>query len=91
MPCQAGVSFDGLNSANDRHRRYANGKPSHAKVLNLLELLKLPRYRRLYAGILCVVDIDNDAVEVYHAMAAEPPPRIDLTLPHATWDNPPPG
>ena len=87
---KVGISLDGDKVANDRHRRYASGKSSHAKVLAALELLRTPRYRHLYAGILCTVDIANDPVSVYRAMAAEKPPRIDLLLPHATWDNPPP-
>ncbi|MBR7825298.1 FxsB family radical SAM/SPASM domain protein [Actinospica sp. MGRD01-02] len=87
---KVGISLDGDRSANDRHRRYANGNSSHAQVLAALELLRSPRYRHLYAGILCTVDIANDPVAVYRAVAAEQPPRIDLLLPHATWDCPPP-
>ena len=87
---KVGVSLDGDRSANDRHRRYSNGASSHARVLAALELLRTPRYRHLYAGILCTVDIANDPVDVYRALAAEQPPRIDLLLPHATWDDPPP-
>ncbi|HTJ72007.1 MAG TPA: FxsB family cyclophane-forming radical SAM/SPASM peptide maturase [Actinospica sp.] len=87
---KVGISLDGPKSANDRHRRYANGNSSHEQVLRALELLRSPRYRHLYAGILCTVDIANDPVEVYRAMAAERPPKIDLLLPHATWDSPPP-
>jgi uncharacterized protein len=87
---KVGISLDGDESANDRHRRYANGNSSHAQVLAALELLRTPRYRHLYAGILCTVDIANDPVAVYEAMAAEQPPRIDVLLPHATWDTPPP-
>jgi uncharacterized protein len=87
---KVGVSLDGDAVANDRHRRYANGNSSHAQVLAALELLRSPRYRHLYAGILCTIDIANDPVAVYRAMAAERPPRIDLLLPHATWDSPPP-
>jgi uncharacterized protein len=87
---KVGISLDGDRIANDRHRRYANGKSSHTQVLAALELLRTPRYRHLYAGILCTIDIANDPVSVYRAVAAEKPPRIDLLLPHATWDNPPP-
>jgi len=87
---KVGISLDGDKLANDRHRRYSNGNSSHAQVLTALELLRTPRYRHLYAGILCTIDISNDPVSVYRAMAAEQPPRIDLLLPHATWDNPPP-
>jgi uncharacterized protein len=87
---RVGVSLDGDKTANDRHRRYADGRSSHAKVLSALELLRTPRYRHLYAGILCTVDIANDPATVYRALAAEAPPRIDLLLPHATWNDPPP-
>ncbi|HEV2343492.1 MAG TPA: FxsB family cyclophane-forming radical SAM/SPASM peptide maturase [Actinocrinis sp.] len=85
-----GVSLDGDRAANDRHRRYANGRTSHPRVLEALALLRQPEYRHLYAGILCTVDIMNDPVAVYDALKAEEPPRIDLLLPHATWDSPPP-
>jgi uncharacterized protein len=84
-----GVSLDGDATANDRHRRYADGRSSHAKVLQALELLRRPEYRHLYAGLLCTVDIANDPVAVYEALRSEQPPRVDLLLPHATWDQPP--
>ena len=87
---KVGVSLDGDEAANDRHRRYANGKSSHGQVLAALKLLRSERFRHLYAGILVTIDIANDPVAVYRAIAAEQPPRIDLLLPHATWDNPPP-
>lgn len=85
-----GVSLDGDRAANDRHRRYADGRTSHPRVLEALALLRQPEYRHLYAGILCTVDIMNDPLAVYEALKTEEPPRIDLLLPHATWDNPPP-
>jgi uncharacterized protein len=88
---RVGVSLDGDLAANDRHRRFANGRSSHALVLQALELLRTPKYRHLYAGILCTVDVANDPLAVYQALLAERPPRLDLLLPHATWDSPPPG
>ncbi len=84
-----GISLDGDRASNDRHRRFANGKTSHPHVLRALELLRRPEFARLYAGILCTIDIANDPVAVYEALAAERPPRVDLLLPHATWDTPP--
>ena len=86
---KVGVSLDGDRIANDRHRRYANGRSSHQQVLDALGLLRLDRYRHLYAGLLCTVDIANDPVAVYDALADLAPPRIDFLLPHATWDEPP--
>ena len=87
---QMGVSLDGDAVANDRHRRYAHGGSSYAAVRRALALLRRPEYRHVYAGILCTVDIQNDPIRVYQALAAEEPPHIDFLLPHATWDNPPP-
>ncbi|MEV4558656.1 FxsB family cyclophane-forming radical SAM/SPASM peptide maturase [Kitasatospora sp. NPDC049285] len=86
---KVGVSLDGDRLANDRHRRFADGRSSHGKVLAALELLRRPAYRHLYAGLLCTIDVENDPVAVYEALLAEQPPRIDFLLPHATWDQPP--
>lgn len=85
-----GVSLDGDAIANDRHRKFANGASSHAKVLDGLALLRRREYRDQYAGILCTVDVANDPAAVYAALRAEAPPRLDLLLPHATWEQPPP-
>jgi uncharacterized protein len=87
---KVGVSLDGDKAANDRHRVYTDGRSSHAQALRALALLRQPRFRHLYAGILCTIDVANDPVTVYRALLAERPPRLDLLLPHATWDNPPP-
>ncbi|MCL6732876.1 FxsB family cyclophane-forming radical SAM/SPASM peptide maturase [Streptomyces neyagawaensis] len=88
---QVGVSLDGDRSSNDRHRRYANGRSSHARVLRALALLRRPEFRHLYGGILCTVNIANDPIAVYEALLKESPPRLDFLLPHATWVSPPPG
>lgn len=87
---KVGVSLDGDRAANDLHRRYRNGRSSHDRVLRAIALLKQPRYRHLFAGILCTIDLRNDPDTVYTALAELAPPRIDFLLPHATWDEPPP-
>ncbi|MGW0701701.1 FxsB family cyclophane-forming radical SAM/SPASM peptide maturase [Streptomyces sp. NPDC002867] len=86
---QLGVSLDGDRASNDRHRRYANGRSSHAGALRGLALLRRPDFRHLYGGILCTVDVANDPIAVYEALLKEAPPRLDFLLPHATWANPP--
>ncbi|MEI5524561.1 FxsB family cyclophane-forming radical SAM/SPASM peptide maturase [Streptomyces brasiliscabiei] len=86
---KVGVSLDGDKAANDLHRRYANGRSSHDRVLRGIDLLNRPRYRHLFAGILCTIDVRNDPVAVYDALAELAPPRVDFLLPHATWDEPP--
>ena len=87
---RVGISLDGDQTANDRHRRFANGASSYQQALDAVALLRRPEFRRQYAGILCTVDLRNDPVEVYRSLAAHRPPRLDLLLPHATWESPPP-
>lgn len=86
---RVGISLDGGRQANDRHRRFADGRSSHMQVLDGLRLLRSPEHRHLYAGILCTVDTRNDPVSVYEALIAQEPPRVDFLLPHATWAVPP--
>jgi uncharacterized protein len=87
---RTGVSLDGGRAANDLHRRYRNGASSHERTVRGLALLRSPRFRAAYAGILCTIDVRNEPIAVYQALLAQEPPRIDLLLPHATWDEPPP-
>ncbi|MFC1405971.1 MULTISPECIES: FxsB family cyclophane-forming radical SAM/SPASM peptide maturase [Streptacidiphilus] len=86
---RVGISLDGDRAANDLHRRYADGRSSHSKVLSAVALLQEPGYRRLFAGILCTIDVRNDPLAVYEALTALDPPGIDFLLPHATWVHPP--
>ena len=86
---KVGVSIDGDRAANDRHRRYADGRSSYDKVIRAIGLLRTGRFRHLYAGLLCTIDVANDPVVVYESLMDLKPPRIDFLLPHATWDHPP--
>lgn len=86
---RVGISLDGDRTANDRHRRFANGRTSHPQVLRAVDLLRQERYRHLDLGLLCTIDIRNDPVAVFDALAELEPPRVDFLLPHATWDEPP--
>ncbi|TDU04714.1 uncharacterized protein EDD99_3189 [Streptomyces sp. 846.5] len=86
---KVGISLDGDKAANDLHRRYADGRSSYAKVLKAIDLLQLPEYRGLFAGLLCTIDVRNDPIAVYDALLALKPPRLDFLLPHSTWDEPP--
>jgi uncharacterized protein len=90
LEVKVGISLDGDRVANDRHRRYADGRSSYDKVVAAIELLRTPRFRQLYAGLLCTIDIANDPLAVYDSLLELAPPRVDFLLPHATWDTPPP-
>lgn len=86
-----GVSLDGGADATGRHRRYADGRNSFDDIAGALDLLRSPEFRECYGGILCTIDVSNDPISVYEALLTFRPPTIDLLLPHANWDEPPPG
>lgn len=86
---RVGVSMDGGARAHNRHRRYANGKGSYARVARGLELLR--RHPELYSGILATIDLHNDPSGTYAELLHFAPPRLDFLLPHGNWTTPPPG
>jgi uncharacterized protein len=86
---RVGVSVDGDAAAHDRHRRFASGRGSYLAVAAALE--RLQRFPHLYSGLLCTIDLRNDPVRTYEALADFKPPRLDFLLPHGTWAQPPPG
>ena len=86
---QVGVSIDGDRAANDRHRRYLDGRSSYDKVIQAIELLRTEPFRHLYAGLLCTIDVANDPGLVYQALMELEPPRVNFLLPHKTWDHVP--
>jgi uncharacterized protein len=85
------VSIDGDRDAHDRHRRYANGQGSYDKVVNALRLLGQEPYRKYFAGLICVIDLENDPVGTYESLLEFSPPSIDFLLRHGNWSAPPPG
>jgi uncharacterized protein len=88
---RVGVSLDGGSERHNRHRVRGNGGGSYAQVAASLRLLASPAYRSAFAGLLSVVDVANDPVEVYESLAAFDPPVIDFLLPHGNWTHRPPG
>jgi uncharacterized protein len=85
-----GVSLDGGKASNDSHRRYVSGRGSYDQVSQGVRLLGAEPYTRLFAGILAVIDVLTDPVEVFEALLAFDPPMIDFILPHGNWTRPPP-
>jgi uncharacterized protein len=88
---RVGVSLDGDAEATGRHRLYPGGRNSFDDVADGLALLGSPDFRDIYGGILCTIDVANDPVATYEALLKFSPPALDLLLPHAHWDCPPPG
>ncbi|WP_329210063.1 FxsB family radical SAM/SPASM domain protein [Streptomyces sp. NBC_00683] len=88
---RVGVSLDGTAAGHDRYRKFADGRGSHGAVARALRILGDGADRELFSGVLCTIDLDADPVETYEALLEFSPPRMDLLLPHGTWDVPPPG
>jgi len=84
-----GISLDGDAEAHDLHRRFASGRGSYGPVAAALG--RLQRFPHLYSGLLCTIDLRNDPVRTYQALASFAPPKVDFLLPHGTWSAPPPG
>lgn len=80
-----GISYDGDMS----RRPYRGGRSSQARISEALQLVR-DQYREIYGGLLTAVDPVLDPVETYEKIAAFRPPSMDLLLPLATHDSPPP-
>jgi len=85
---RVGVSLDGGPTQHDRHRRDHGGRGSWGDTARALRLLR--DNPDLYSGLLCVIDLANDPVQVYEALLAFAPPMVDFLLPQANWLVPPP-
>jgi uncharacterized protein len=86
-----GVSMDGAAEAHDRHRRFRSGRGSYKAVSAGVHRLIQDRFRHLFSGLLCTIDLRNDPIATFEALAEFNPPMIDFLLPHGTWADPPPG
>ncbi|MEU7555423.1 FxsB family cyclophane-forming radical SAM/SPASM peptide maturase [Streptomyces sp. NPDC044571] len=86
---RVGVSLDGGLPAHNTRRVDHAGRPGFTAAARGLRLLA--RHPAGYAGVLCVIDLDQDPVETYESLLAFAPPAIGLLLPLANWSTPPPG
>lgn len=86
-----GLSLDGPRNVNDLHRRDHEGKSSFDKVENCLKLLSDSQGRQVWSGVLAVIDLRNDPLEVYNFFKEYRPLSIDFLLPLAHYELLPPG
>lgn len=86
---RVGLSLDGGNAALNHRRVDHAGRSSWPAASRAAELLM--REPAAYAGVLCTIDLRQDPLAVYESLLALRPPALDLLLPHANWDSPPPG
>lgn len=85
-----GLSIDGAEAHNDRFRLYHNGKSSYIDVIKGLELVKShPQWETIFGGVLIVIDLRNDPVDVLESVVGLGVKSANLLLPDAHHDAPP--
>lgn len=88
---RAGVSLDGPEVINDRHRVDHQGRGSFQRLMRGLEHLRRARGRDAWGGLLSVIDVETDPIEQIEFFAGLDPPQIDLLEPDGNWEKLPPG
>lgn len=88
---KVGISLDGGVEQQNQHRSSLGGRHHFKSIIDNVRLLGSPRFRESFSGILCVVDLDCDPIEVYESLLDLRPPALDFLLPHGNWSSPPEG
>jgi uncharacterized protein len=86
-----GTSLDGLPEWSDRVRVDHLGRPSSGAVETSLRLLMAPKYKTIFSGILCVINIDSSPEETCDYLMQFSPSMIDFLYPLNNHDNLPYG
>jgi uncharacterized protein len=81
------ISLDGLKETHDKNRIDLKGEPSWDRVIKGIQLLKREA-PELFIGILSVIDIVSEPIELFDFLA-QFEVDIDFLLPLKTFDNPP--
>jgi uncharacterized protein len=86
------ISLDGPSELNDRNRVSRNGRGSHSRVLDAVRRIRShPSARRLFSGLLAVVDPTSNPREVYRFFKEIGTPSIDFLYRDGNHDNLPYG
>lgn len=76
-----GISLDGPPAVNDIHRVNRKGEAVSHQLNERLTILRSPRYKSIFSGFLCVINIETDPVEVTDYLLSLEPPTLDYLLP----------
>jgi uncharacterized protein len=87
------LSLDGPREINDKARINFAGHGSYDGVVRgLRHLTEMEEGRRVFGGVLCVVDPEANGLEIYRHFRSLGIKSMDFLLPlDHNWDNPPPG
>jgi len=89
LDIQAGTSLDGPRNVTDRYRVDLQGRGSFDRIM--AGISKFQANRDAWGGILGVIDLEADPIEVIDFFVALDPPALDLLEPDGSWDRLPPG
>ncbi|XXX73208.1 radical SAM protein [Sorangium sp. So ce134] len=84
-----GISLDGPPRVNDQHRVDHAGRGSYEDVIRGFEIARSSPHAKLAPGILTVINIESDPVELYEHFKGLNLRTVDFLLPEATHDRPP--
>jgi uncharacterized protein len=86
-----GLSLDGNQQVNDRHRLTHSGQSSYESVAKSIDLIRSrPEWEPIFGGFLAVIDLRNDPSDVFCHFKSLKAQSIDLLLPDFNHDRPPP-
>lgn len=86
------ISIDGGKIAQDRHRLFANGQSSFEVVDRNIRTFLLPSgENQIFGGLLSVVDLRNNPLDVFNFLSNLTTSGLDFLLPDGTHESPPPG
>jgi uncharacterized protein len=86
-----GVSIDGPPEWNDVFRLDHLGRPTGHLLAEPLKLLLSEKYRKIFSGVLCVINIDVDPVAIFDYFESLGIRNMDFLLPLDNHDRPPKG
>lgn len=86
LKIQIGISLDGIKEANDINRIYKNGKSSFADVVSGIKNSLLFPFHKKTLGVLTVINLDSNPIEIYHLFKKLKIPHFDLLFPYFTHD-----
>lgn len=88
---RAGVSLDGPEEINDRHRIDHLNRGSFRQVMKGIDYFRHGSAGNAWGGILSVIDVTTDPVQQLEFFASLNPPSLDFLEPDGNWENLPPG
>lgn len=85
-----GISMDGTRESHDMYRVDFKGNGTYDDVLAGLKTAQQSPFLKNKPGILCVLNIDSDPVDIYHSFRQIGVQHIDIIIPDYNHDSPPP-